>query len=106
MFWNSKKKENLSEADRIELIREHCSDYISTGEKTQFDITNIDKTGLNEDGEYEFTVTNIARTNYDVTEWADLTECDTDIRKAFQNQATGPSEELELEDTDYWLTKN
>ena len=105
MFWNKDKKDNTeSDAARVELIRERLSDHVSNGEKTQFDIARVDKTGLNEEGEYEFTVTNIARTNYDVTEWADLTECDTDVRAAFQNQPTGPSEDLE--DTDYWLTKD
>ena len=104
MFWNKDKKENVSDKARVELIRERLSNHVSTGEKTQFDITRVDEAGLNEDGEFEFTVTNIARTNYDVTEWADLTECDTDIRTAFQNQDTGPAEEPT--ESDYWSTKD
>ncbi len=107
MFWNSKKKDEkerikreLADANRVSLIRERLSDHVSSGDKTQFDITHSDKTGVNEQGEYEFTVTNIARVNYDVTEWADLTECDTDVRTAFEEHNTKPQE-----DTDYWSTR-
>lgn len=105
MFWNKDKKE-LSEAARVELIRERLSDYISTGEKTQFDITRVDKTGLNEDGEYEFTATNIAARNYDVTEWADVTEADTDVRTALRAMKDGDITTEPLDNTDYWATKS
>jgi len=107
MFWNKDKKENISDKARVELIRERLSDHVSTGEKTQFDITHSEeKTGVNEYGEFEFTVTNIARVNYDVTEWADVTEADTDVRTALRRMKDGDITTEPLENTDYWATKS
>jgi len=114
MFWNSKKKgkEKLSNEDRVKLIRKRLSDHVTDGDKTQFDITHCEeRTGVNEHGEYEFTVTNIARVNYDVTEWTDLTSADRDTRRALRKVTDDDittnidDTEEDLSKTDYWATR-
>jgi hypothetical protein len=114
MFWKRKPKNRVNKSfvndqARVELIRERLSDHVSTGERTNFDIPT--PSDLNEDGTYEFTVTNIACVNYDVTEFEDLTEANTDVRLALakvasENTSFGDEDSTLNLDTDYWSTKS
>jgi hypothetical protein len=99
----------VNDKARVELIRERLSDHVSTGERTAFIIPEGDD--LNDNGEYEFTVTNIACVNYDVTEFEDLTEANTDLRLALAEVAAektsfGDDNSTLNLDTDYWSTRS
>lgn len=122
MFWNQKKK-GLSDAERVARIRESLSDYVSDGEKTQFDITTPlkgdrdvtvgDHGGTIEFNNVDFQKYNVARINYDVTEWEDITLVPRDLQGALQTIIDLKEDEVDTtitditedQTTDYWATK-
>jgi hypothetical protein len=89
---------------RVELIRERLSDHISSGRSEFEDATDFVEE--NEHGDYEFTVTNIARINYDVTEFDDITKVDTDMRLALrrvrEDITSYDDEDMTPRNEDYW----
>lgn len=122
MFWKRKKKDpqkarEIDDKARVELIRERLSGYQSNGVTTEFDITEpigeddndvtISKDGTIAFNTVEFQKFNVARINYDVTEWSDITVVPDDTRKALESLIEDPTsfEDTDPMNTDYWSTK-
>ena len=110
MFWYSKEKRNriakeLADRIAVDLIRERLADHVSDGSRTQFTIPPDEL----KDGTVNFTVTNVARVNYEVEEWADVTSANTDVRTAFDDNPTQPVTGNTNPDypdyPDYWKTR-
>jgi len=112
MSWFSSKKDKLSKvrggaADkaRVELIRERLSDHISSG-RSEFKDADFKGPDAPEYECYDFTVTNIGRINYDVTEFDDITKVDTDMRNALrrvrEDETSFDDTDMTPRNEDYW----